>query len=201
MLNNVKITQNTNEVVLTMNVVADVETICEELEEKVSKLKEFYKTAKIPIRITGKLFTESECERIKKIINDEIDVEVNFDQPSDLLGLHAIKKTFQTETEVSETKYIRSSIRSGQIEEYSGSLVIIGDVNAGGEVIAGGNIAILGALRGLAHAGANGNTKALIAANYIDSTQIRIANQVREVEEKIEKCPICKLDGNEIKIS
>ena len=201
MLNNIKITQNTNEIILTMNVVAEVDMLCEELKEKVSKLKEFYQTSKIPIRITGKLFTESECERIKKIINDEIEVEINFDQPSDLLGLHAIKKTFQTETEVSETKYIKGSIRSGQIEEYSGSIVIMGDVNAGAEVIAGGNIAIVGALRGLAHAGANGNTKALITANYIDLTQIRIANQVKEIEERIEKCPVCTLSGNDIKIA
>ena len=201
MLNNIKITQNTNEIILTMNVVAEVDMLCEELKEKVSKEKEFYQTAKIPIRITGKLFTDSECERIKKIINDEIEVEINFDQPSDLLGLHAIKKTFQTETEVSETKYIKGSIRSGQIEEYSGSIVIMGDVNAGAEVIAGGNIAIVGALRGLAHAGANGNTKALITANYIDSTQIRIANQVKEIEERIEKCPVCTLNGNDIKIA
>lgn len=200
MLNNIKITQNTNEIILTMNVVADVDILCDELEEKVTKLKEFYQTAKIPIRITGKLFTESECERIRKIINDEIEVEIHFDQPSDLLGLHAIKKTFQTETEVSETKYIKGSVRSGQVEEYSGSIVIMGDVNAGGEVIAGGNIAIIGALRGLAHAGANGNTKALITANYIDATQIRIANQVKEIEEKIEKCPVCRLEGNEVKI-
>ena len=92
-------------------------------------------------------------------------------------------------------------MRSGQVEEYSGSIVIIGDVNAGAEVIAGGNIAILGALRGLAHAGAGGNTKAIITANFIDSTQIRIANMVKEVEERIDKCPVCKIEGNEIKIN
>lgn len=200
MMNNIKISQSTNEIILTMNVVADVDALCEELKEKIVKLKEFYQSAKIPIRITGKLFTDSECERIKKIINEEIEIEINFDQPSDLLGLHAIKKTFQSETEISETKYISYSIRSGQVEEYSGSLVIIGDVNAGGEVIAGGNIAVIGALRGLAHAGANGNTKAIITANYIEPTQIRIANQVKEIGQKMEKCPICKLDGNEIKI-
>ena len=199
-MNNIKITQTTNEIVITMNVVSEVDELYVELEEKVPKLKEFYQSANTPIRITGKLFTESESEKIKEIINKEIDVEINFDQPSDLLGLHAIKKVFQTETEISETKYIRSSIRSGQIEEYSGSLVIMGDVNAGGEVIAGGNIAIVGALRGLAHAGANGNTKAIISANSIDVTQIRIANQLKEVESKIDKCPICTLDGSEIKI-
>jgi len=197
MLNNIKISQTAEEIVLNVNVVADVEEVYEELETKISKLKEFYKSAKTPMRITGKLFTDGEIEKLKKIISNEIEVDVTFDEPSDLLGLHAIKKTFETETEISETKYIRSSIRSGQIEEYSGSLVIIGDVNAGVEVIAGGNIAVLGALRGLAHAGAGGNTKALIAANYIDITQIRIANMVKEVEEKVEKCPICKIDGKE----
>ena len=140
-------------------------------------------------------------EKIKKIINQEIETEVNFDSPSDLLGLHAIKKTFENEVEVSETKYIKASIRSGQVEEYSGSIVIMGDVNAGGEVKAGGNIAVVGALRGVAHAGANGNTKALITANFIDVTQVRIANRVKEVEEKIEKCPVCKIENNEIVIS
>jgi septum site-determining protein MinC len=200
MLNNIKISQTTEEIVLNVNIVSDIEEICEELESKIVKLKEFYKSAKTPIRITGKLFTESEIERIKKIIENEIDVEIAFDEPSNLLGLHAIKKTFQTETEVSETKYVRTSLRSGQVEEYSGSIVIMGDVNAGGEVIAGGNIAIIGALRGLAHAGAGGNTKALITANSIDSTQIRIANLVKEVEARVEKCPVCKIEGNEIKV-
>lgn len=200
MLNNIKISQTTDEIVLNVNMVADIEEICDELKTKIIKLKDFYKSAKTPIRVTGRLFTESESERIKKIICNEIEVDVNFDELSDLLGLHAIKKTFETETEISETKYVRSSVRSGQVEEYSGSVVIIGDVNAGGEVIAGGNIAVVGALRGLAHAGAGGNTKALITANYIDITQVRIANLVKEVEEKIEKCPVCKIEGNEIKI-
>ncbi|MCI8309843.1 MAG: hypothetical protein HFJ45_06685 [Clostridia bacterium] len=200
MLNCIKISQTTDEIILNINVIADIDSICEELEAKIGKLKDFYKSAQIPIRITGKLFTDGEMERLKKIIVNEIDTEVKFDEPSSLLGLHAIKKTFETKTEISETKYISSSIRSGQIEEYSGSLVIIGDVNAGGEVIAGGNIAILGALRGLAHAGAGGNTKALISANYIDVTQIRIANVVKEVESRVDKCPICRIDGNKIEI-
>lgn len=198
MLNNIKISQTTDEIILNVNIVSDIEEIAEELQTKIVKLKEFYQSAKTPIRITGRLFTEGEMERLKKIINNEIEVEINFDEPSDLLGLHAIKKTFRTEMDVSETKYIQYSLRSGQVEEYSGSLVIIGDVNAGAEVIAGGNIAILGALRGLAHAGAGGNTNAIVAANYIDSTQVRIANVVKEIEEKIDRCPVCKIENNQI---
>ena len=150
------------------------------------------------MRVTGRLFTDTEIESLTKLIQDSIDVDVKFDNVSDLLGLHAIKKTFQTNTEISETKYIQNSIRSGQKEEYPGSLVICGDVNAGGEVIAGGNVTITGSLRGVAHAGANGNMLAIISANSIDVTQIRIGNLVKEIEEKIEKSPICKVSGKEI---
>lgn len=201
MLNNIKISQTTEEIILNVNVIADIHEILEELQTKIPRLRDFYQSSKIPIRVTGKLFTETEMDMIKKIIHSEINVEVKFDDVSDLLGLHAIKKTFETNTEISETKFIQNSIRSGQREEYTGSLVICGDVNAGAEVIAGGNIMILGSLRGLAHAGANGNKKALISANCIDITQIRIANLVKEVGERIEKCPICKINSNEILIS
>ena len=63
----------------------------------------------------------------------------------------------------------------------------MGDVNAGSEVVAGENIVVLGALRGVAHAGAKGNKKAIIAANKIESPQIRIANIVKELD-KNEEC-------------
>lgn len=199
-MNNIKIIQKSDEIVINVNVIAEIQEIIEELEPKLPKLKEFYKSSDIPIRVTGKLFTESEIESLTRLIQTSINVPVKFDNLSDLLGLHAIKKTFQTKTEISETKYIQNSIRSGQKEEYPGSLVICGDVNAGGEIIAGGNVTVIGSLRGVAHAGANGNMSAIIAANSIDVTQIRIGNLVKEIEEKIEKNPICRVKGKEIVI-
>ena len=190
MLNNIRIKQTTNEIILNINVQANNTTIVQELAEKLPRLKEFYQNSQLPIRVTGKLFSENERNVIKKMIISEINVDVKFDEVSDLLGLHAIKKTFEEETSNSQTKYIYNSIRSGNREECAGSLVICGDVNSGAEVIASGNIAILGTLRGVAHAGANGNTKAIITANTIETTQIRIANLVKEVKEREEKCPI-----------
>ena len=83
---------------------------------------------------------------------------------------------------MSETKFHRGSLRSGQKLESEGSLVIIGDVNSGAEVIASDNIIILGTLRGLAHAGAKGNKQAIIAAGLFDTVQIRIANIVKEID-------------------
>ena len=198
MLNNIKISQTTNEIIMNVSVIAQIDEIIEEIRFKLPKLKEFYRTSRIPMRFTGRLFSEDEIGKIKELISNEINVEIKFDTISDLLGLHAIKKTFEADTEISETKFVLNSLRSGQREEYQGSIVICGDVNFGAEIIAGGNIMVLGALRGLAHAGANGNTMAFISANFIDVTQIRIANLVREVGEKIDRCPICKIEKNEI---
>lgn len=198
MLNNIRISQTTNEILINISITSEFSEIIEELQMKLPKLREFYQTSTIPIRVTGRLFTDSERDKIKRIIQSEIHVNIKFDEVSDLLGLHAIKKTFEVDTDISETKFIQTSLRSGKREEYPGSIVVCGDVNAGAEIIAGGNILILGALRGLAHAGANGNTMAFISANTIDPTQIRIANLVREVGEKIDKCPICKIENNEI---
>lgn len=200
-MNNIKIIQKSDEIVLNVNIIAEIQEIVQELEVKLSKLRELYKFSNIPIRVTGRLFTESEIDSLTKLIQSSINVEVKFDDVSDLLGLHAIKKTFQTNTEISETKFIQNSIRSGQKEEYPGSIVICGDVNAGGEVIAGGNVMVIGSLRGVAHAGANGNMLAIISANSIDVTQIRIGNLVKEIGEKIGKNPICKVDGKEIIIN
>ena len=75
-------------------------------------------------------------------------------------------------------------MRSGQRIECEGSIVILGDVNNGAEVIAGDNIVVLGILRGLAHAGAKGNKKAIIASHRIESVQIRIANILKEIEKE-----------------
>ena len=73
-------------------------------------------------------------------------------------------------------------MRSGNRIEFEGSVVILGDLNAGAEVIAEDNIVVLGTIRGLAHAGAKGNKKAIIAASSIEAPQIRIANIVKEME-------------------
>ena len=109
MLNNIRIKQTTDEIVLNINVQANNTKVVEELQEKLPKLKEFYKNSNVPIRVTGKLFSENERKIIKKMIIAEIDVDVKFDEASDLLGLHAIKKTFEVIS--SERKNIRKTGR------------------------------------------------------------------------------------------
>lgn len=117
------------------------------------------------------------------------------------LGLYKIKETFEKEIDETKTKFYYGSLRSGQKMEYNGSIVIIGEVNAGAEVFAGENIMVLGELRGMAHAGATGNKKAIISAMGINSPQIRIANIVKEMgQETSQKRQIAAVKENEINI-
>ena len=153
--------------------------IIKSLKKKLPQLKELYKEEITPIEVVGKVLKNSEMDEIQKVIKEQIDVDVEFDSPR-TLGLYGIKKVFNKDIEDSKTKFVKGSLRSGTRIEYEGSVVILGDVNAGAEVIAEENIVILGNLRGLAHAGAKGNKKAIIAANMIDCPQIRIANIIKE---------------------
>ena len=51
---------------------------------------------------------------------------------------------------------VHRTLRSGQALHHAGHVTLIGDVNPGAEIIAGGDIVVWGKLRGIAHAGAMG---------------------------------------------
>lgn len=179
--NCVNITLGKEEITLKINGKATQNEIEKCLESKIPELKKLYKDETTPIFVTGKVLKNKEINRIKEIIQKDINVEIEFDSPK-VLGLHGIKKAFSEEIKSSETKFHKGSLRCGQKIEFEGSIVVLGDVNAGAEVIAGENVVILGILRGVAHAGAKGNKKAMIAAAQIEAPQIRIANIVKEIE-------------------
>ncbi len=73
---------------------------------------------------------------------------------------------------------VAAIVRSGQTLEYDGHLLLLGDVNPGGVVRCTGDVYIIGALRGMAHAGSAGNEDAIIAASSMTPTQLRIADVI-----------------------
>lgn len=198
----VSINLRKDEILIKINDNASQEEIVKELLLKIAELKKLYQDEKTPIRVTGKILKNSELEEIKDIIKNEIDVEIRFDTPT-TLGLHSITRSYKKDIGTSETTFHKGSLRSGQRIEVEGSIVIIGDVNSGAEVIAGDNVIVIGTLRGLAHAGAKGNKEAIIAVSTLDAVQLRISNIVREIdrdEEEIREHAYIYVENDKIEI-
>ena len=76
------------------------------------------------------------------------------------------------------TLYHRGTLRGGQALHNLGNLVVVGDVNPGAELVASGDIVVFGALRGVAHAGAQGDRTARVIALELAPTQLRIATAI-----------------------
>ena len=201
-MNCVSINLKTDEILIKISDNAVQEDIISELSNKISELKKMYQEEQTPIHVTGKILENKELEEIKKIIKEEIDVDIKFDTPT-TLGLHSITRSYKKDVGISETTFHKGSLRSGQRLEVEGSIVIIGDVNSGAEVIAADNIVVIGTLRGLAHAGAKGNKEAIIAVSTLDAVQLRISNIVKEIdrdEEEIKEHAYIYVDGDKIMI-
>lgn len=79
-----------------------------------------------------------------------------------------------------ETVIVARTVRSGGRIDSSGSIVVLGDVNAGAELVANDDVIVTGVLRGLPHAGAAGNEKAVVYADRILSPQLRIAGALAQ---------------------
>lgn len=92
------------------------------------------------------------------------------------------------EQQLKDTVDIKTgTIRSGQIFRVDGNILFIGDINPGGSLVATGNIYIIGALKGIAHAGLSGEKGSLIIASEMKPIQLRIVDVVCNQFDKIDK--------------
>lgn len=83
--------------------------------------------------------------------------------------------------------WVRQTVRSGQRVAYPGNVVVMGDVNPGAEIIASGSVIVWGRLRGVVHAGAEGDENALVCALELSPTQLRIAGEIAVSPKKEDK--------------
>ncbi len=80
--------------------------------------------------------------------------------------------------EADKALWVDKTLRSGMRVEYPGHIVVLGDVNPGAEIVAGGSVIVWGRLRGMVHAGAEGNAAASVCALDLSPQQLRIAGEI-----------------------
>ena len=98
--------------------------------------------------------------------------------PVNVLPAPAASAALPTSSEGSPALVVHGTLRGGQSIEHAGAVVLIGDVNAGAQVIAGGDVIIWGRLRGIVHASAWGDQPAVVCALVLQPTQLRIGNAI-----------------------
>jgi septum site-determining protein MinC len=86
-----------------------------------------------------------------------------------------VTRPLDTALQGEQAVLVRRTLRSGNSIKYHGHVVVIGDVNPGAEIVASGNVVVWGRLRGMVHAGADGNQNAVVCALDLSPTQLRIA--------------------------
>ncbi|BAQ64582.1 septum site-determining protein MinC [Geminocystis sp. NIES-3709] len=102
-------------------------------------------------------------------------------QQDTFTGIINSEEETESTQDLAEPLYLKTTIRSGVEICHPSSVIILGDVNPGANILAGGDIFIWGNLRGIAHAGYMGNRQGLIMALKLEATQLRIADLVATV--------------------
>jgi len=171
---------------LHLNDICSYEELLRDIQLKLNESSTLHnekRDIKVTVELGNRYVTEEQKEEIKQLIEEKQNLTVQ------LINSNLVtKKEAENWLEKTEVKSITSIVRSGQILQVPGDLLLIGDVNPGGKVIAGGNIYIMGQLKGIAHAGYDGDDRAVVAASIMKPTQLRISKYIdRDVKENPSK--------------
>jgi septum site-determining protein MinC len=171
---------------------AAFEKLTENLREKVAGAKKFFAGANTSVSFKGRAITEDEEKTLLDIITAETTLDVSFVEGDGFVlpAVHTqaapvpVAPAHAQYTEYA-TAYYHCSLRSGQSIRYQGSVVIMGDVNPGSEIVAHGHVIVLGSLKGMVHAGAGGDERCYVSALALQPTQLRIAGVIIYIEQEV----------------
>ncbi len=136
--------------------------------------------AEVQVHTGNRYCNEDELKEIMGTIHKSPHLRVSKIQSDVITMEECNRKVLEKQSET----YI-GIVRSGQVVKADGDLVVIGDVNPNGRVVAAGSIFILGRLKGIAHAGANGNEESVIAASWLEATHLIIADKTETMTDEL----------------
>ena len=144
--------------------------ILEEVEKKFKESSNFLGEAQVAVSFDGRKLTEEQeailLECIKETLNEK------------LMAMNA-----------NSGQFFKGNLRSGQVMEFETSVVILGDINVGAQVVSTGNVIVLGSLYGTVYAGAAGKENAFIVALKMNPMQIRISDVIARSSDEKQETP------------
>jgi septum site-determining protein MinC len=164
---------------------------------RIDQTADFFKGAKVALAVGGRAINAADLGRLRDTLSDRgVSLwAVLSDSPlttnaAQALGLNVAlptstpqtrsvpEKEIDSEEARDEAVLVRHTLRSGRSVRHRGHVIVVGDVNPGAEIVAGGDIVVWGRLRGVAHAGADGDAGAVVCALDLSPTQLRIAEHI-----------------------
>lgn len=149
--------------------------------KKFSESADFLGNTQVAVSFEGRKCSDEEEIRLMDCItaNSQLDIVciVDNDEKREAYFNQSLNEKLLA-MDANTGNFYKGNLRSGQLLEFQTSIVILGDVNAGAQVISTGNVVILGSLKGNVYAGAAGNENAFVVALKMNPTQIRISDTI-----------------------
>lgn len=174
---------NKDGLTIVLKETAAFEKILDDLSKKIAANKKFFKVDTLKIDFKGRNLTKDEEDKIIELINVKTGTTVQ--KMQNIVSKPAVIKNYNLGVDMNElalksfcegnTRFYKGTLRSGQSIRHDGNVVVLGDVNAGAEIICTGNIIVLGYVKGIVHAGSNGDENSIVAALGLQPLQLRIS--------------------------
>ena len=175
-----------------IRIILDDELSFEELLEKVTEKfqnnADFLGDNRVVVAFDGRELSDEEEAVLLNTIqeNSKLQIVCVIDEDEEREALY--ERTLQEKLMAIDSnsgQFFKGNLRSGQVMEFETSIVILGDVNVGAQVVSTGNVVVLGKLNGTVYAGASGKEDAFIVATKMNPIQIRISDVIaRTPDEK-----------------
>ena len=175
-----------------IRIILDDELSFEELLEKVTEKfqnnADFLGDNRVVVAFDGRELSDEEEAVLLHTIqeNSKLQIVCVIDEDEERETLY--ERTLQEKLMAIDSnsgQFFKGNLRSGQVMEFETSIVILGDVNVGAQVVSTGNVVVLGKLNGTVYAGASGKEDAFIVATKMNPIQIRISDVIaRTPDEK-----------------
>ncbi|MEL6272158.1 MAG: septum site-determining protein MinC [Chloroflexota bacterium] len=184
-----------NGILVEMDAVEEWLTLTQRLSAELDEKGGFYRGAQVTMNFGDRPVSRHQLTSIKALLEKrEMSIwSVMSDSATTIEAAHTLdlktnvantvpqQPEARKEEEITTDQFgvvVRRTLRSGQRVQTDGHAVIIGDVNPGAQVIAGGDIIVWGRLRGTVHAGKDGDDNAVVCALDMSPTQLRIAEHI-----------------------
>jgi len=130
-------------------------------------------------------------ERLAEVRKEAKTIPLSFDDtpPETAITRIGEPREMRDQRDTEDTLFLRRTIRSGQAIHHHSNVIVLGDVNPGAEIVAGGDIIVWGVLRGMVHAGYPDSENAVVCSLFLSPVQLRIAHLLSRPPEGFEALP------------